>query len=329
MDGGQRVVVGDEVEALALVLQGDVLPDGAEVVAQVQFAGRLHAAEDAFRLRRRHGLFLLLVGLYPVRFTLYSVRCKGGCLAMDRSSLILIEALQQALARGDEQRLYKSGKLEGLFPGRTGHAGDAAAQALRNGLLEAVRTEVKGRTTIEWVRLTPHGVDFLHDHQSPAAALNDLRNSLRLNQQAVPLWLDEMRAGLHALEERLAADAQKWQQQLEALTRRAEDTLRRMDEAIPLLPRDLAEAYPWAIDALNYMDRRQSGGATTDCPLPELFGALTRAHPRLSVMDFHEGLRRLHERRAMRLQAADGLANLPQPEYALFDGGKVLYYAAR
>ena len=41
------VVVGDEVEALALVLQLDVLLDGAEVVAQVQLARGLHAAEDA------------------------------------------------------------------------------------------------------------------------------------------------------------------------------------------------------------------------------------------------------------------------------------------
>ena len=49
MDRGQGVVVGDEVEALALVLQGDVLLDGAEVVAQVQLAGRLHAAEESHR----------------------------------------------------------------------------------------------------------------------------------------------------------------------------------------------------------------------------------------------------------------------------------------
>lgn len=249
--------------------------------------------------------------------------------AMDRSTQILVEALQQALAHGEEQRLYKSGKLEGLFSGRTGAAGDAAAQALRDRLLEVIRTDVKGKTSIEWVRLTPAGVDFLHDHQSPAAALNQLRNSLRLNQQAVPIWLAEMRASLHALEARLAADAEKWQQRLEALTRRAEDTLRRLDESAPLLPRDLADAYPWAIDALNYIDRRRNGGAPDDCPLPELFAALTRAHPHLSVIVFHEGLRRLHERRAIRLQPANGLADLSQPEYALFDGGTVLYYAAR
>jgi hypothetical protein len=246
----------------------------------------------------------------------------------DRSTQILVEALQEALARGEDQRLYKSGKLEGLFPGRTGPAGAAAARALRDGLLEVVRTEVKGKTTIEWVRLTPGGVDFLHDHQSPAAALNKLRNILRLNQQGVPLWLEEMRASLHVLEDRLAADAQKWQQRLEALTRRAEDTLNRLDAA-PLLPRELADAYPWAIDALNYIDRRKNGGAPGDCPLPELFVALTRAHPHLSIIHFHEGLRRLHERKAMRLQPADGLADLPQPEYALFENGAVLYYAAR
>ena len=248
---------------------------------------------------------------------------------MDRGTQILVEALQQALARGEEQRLYKSGKLEGLFPGRTGPAGDAAATALRDGLLEVARTETKGKTAIDWVRLTPRGVDFLHDHQSPAAALRDLRDALRLNQQAVPVWLEEMRASLHAVEARLAADAQKWQQKLEATARRAEDTLRRLDEAGPLLPRDLADAYPWSIDALNYIDRRKNGGAPDDCPLPELFAALTRAHPHLSIIDFHEGLRRMNERRAIRLTAADGLANLSQPEYALFDGMAVLYYAAR
>ena len=248
---------------------------------------------------------------------------------MERTTQILVEALHQALARGDEQRLYKSGKLEGLFPGRTGAAGDAAALAVRDGLLEVVRIETKGKTSIDWVRLTPRGVNFLHDHQSPAAALQELRNSLRLNQQAVPVWLAEMRAGFDALQERLAADAQKWQQRLEGLTRRVEDTLRRLEEAAPLLPPDLSEAYPWAIDVLNYIDRRKNGGAPDDCSLPELFMALRRAHPHLSIMAFHEGLRRLHDRRALRLLPANGLAELPQPEYALFDGATVLYYAAR
>jgi len=88
-------------------------------------------------------------------------------------------------------------------------------------------------------------------------------------------------------------------------------------------------AHPWAIDVLNYLDRRRNGGAPGGCPLPELFAAVVRQHPALSVSAFHEGLRRLHDRRALRLQPAASLADLPQPEYALLDGAAVLYYAAR
>ena len=86
---------------------------------------------------------------------------------MNRVQDLVVEALQQALAASAEMRLFKSGKLEGLFASRAGVNGDAAALALRDGLLETVRTETKGKATIDWVRLTPRGVAFLHEHQSP------------------------------------------------------------------------------------------------------------------------------------------------------------------
>jgi hypothetical protein len=41
------MIIGDEVEGWSLVLERDVLADGPEVVAEVELAGRLHAAEDA------------------------------------------------------------------------------------------------------------------------------------------------------------------------------------------------------------------------------------------------------------------------------------------
>jgi hypothetical protein len=248
---------------------------------------------------------------------------------MNRVQDIVIAALQQALAAPSEVRLYKSGKLDGLFPGRAGVNGDAAALALRDGLLETVRTETKGKAVIEWVRLTPHGVAFLHDHQSPVKALHELRETLRHNHDAIPAWLTEMRSGLKSLDERLTAEAAQWTRRLDALTRRVEDTLRRIEEATPMLPKELVEQYGWAVDAINYLERRKSSGAAGECPLPELFAALVRLHPALSVSGYHEGLRRLHDRRVVRLQAAANVAELPQPEYALFDDGKVWYYAAR
>jgi DNA-binding PadR family transcriptional regulator len=247
----------------------------------------------------------------------------------------LIEALRQTLAEPSEQRLYKSGKLGGLFPSRSGVHGIAAAQALRDGLLEIVRTETKGKTVIDWVRLTPRGVEFLHERESPLFALQELRSTLQLNQQAIPAWLTEMRGTLHAMDERLAADAGKWLERLDALARRVEATLRRLEQSAPLLPPEIAETHPWAIDALNYLDRRRlaagpdANGTACTCPLPELFTALLRQHPDLSVRLYHEGLRRLHERRLVQLQPAASLAELPQPEYALLEGAAIFYYVAR
>jgi hypothetical protein len=244
----------------------------------------------------------------------------------DRVTEVLIAALKQALEDPSaERRLYKSGKLDGLFPGRAGTGGEAASRALASGLLEVVRTETKGKTAIDWVRLTPRGVEYLSDCESPARALHSLRDVLRANQQAIPAWLADMRATLRALDDRLATDAQKWMQRLDAMARRVEETLRRLDAAGP--PPELAEAYPWAADALAYLDRRRGGGANGDCPLPELFNALARKHTGLSVGTFHEGLRRLRERRAVRLLPADG-SELTQPEFALLDRGLVLYLAA-
>ena len=256
----------------------------------------------------------------------------------------LVEALRRALTEPSEQRLYRSGKLSGLFPGRSGVHGAAAAQALRDGLLEIVRTEIKGKTVIDWVRLTPRGVEFLHARESPLHALHELRSTLQVNQQAIPTWLTEMRGALQALDERLAADARKWLERLDALARRVDETLRRLEQSAPLLPPEIAQSHPWTIDALNYLDRRrlaaassfsspnwgeENGREASLCPLPELFAALVRQYPDLSLRVYHEGLRRLHERRLVQLQPATSLADLPQPEYALLEGAAVFYYVVR
>jgi hypothetical protein len=248
---------------------------------------------------------------------------------MERVTELIAGAVRRALAEPVEHRLYKSGKLDGLFPGRAGVNGDAAATALRDGLFEIARTESKGKTKSEWVRLTPRGVNFLHEHESPVYALHELRDTLRANRQAIPVWLGEMRAGLQTLDDRLAAEAHRWTERLEALTRRVEQTLERIEATLPLLPTEVAEAVPWGIDALNYLDRKRNGGGPNECPLPELFAALAQHHPGLSIGSFHDGLRRLRNRRALRLEAPAGADGLQQPEYALLDAGKLFYYAGR
>jgi hypothetical protein len=248
----------------------------------------------------------------------------------DRVAEILLEALKQALAEPGEQRLFRSGKLAGLFPSRSGPNAEAAAQALREGLLEVVRTETKGKTSAEWVRLTPRGVDFLHAHESPVRALQDLHAVLQTTREGLPMWLAEMRHELQALAARLAEEAQRWTHRLDALSQQVEDTLRRTEANGPQGSDGMAAAVPWASDALGYLDRRREGGATTDCSLPELFAALRAQWPDLSLPVFHDGLRRLQDRRALRLVPFPGLpSELPEPEYALPDGTAVLYFVSR
>ena len=248
-------------------------------------------------------------------------------MSKDRVTEAIVEALKQALCTPGEQRLYKSGKLEGLFPGRTGVNGEAAVRALREGLLEVVRIEPRGKTSWEWVRLTPQGVDFLHGHESPVQALHDLRDVLRANREAVPLWLADMRRSLEELSGGLQKDAGRWLEKLEGLERRVEETLTRLEKLRRCLPEELTQSVPWAPEALDYLDRRQESGAGQACALPELFEALRRNWAELSLPAFHDGLRRLQERQALRLLPAEE-GSLAQPEYALFDGTQVFYSAA-
>jgi len=245
----------------------------------------------------------------------------------DRVTEALLEALRLALGSSGEQRLYKSGKLDGLFPGRAGSNGEAAARALREGLLEVVRTETRGKTSCDWVRLTPAGVDFLHEHESPLRALGDLRNLLKISREAVPAWLEAMREELRQIGDQIEETARGWLAKLDGLGRRVDEALVRLEKLRGALPEDLVASVPWAPAALDYLDRRQEGGAA-ECALPELFEALRRSEAELSLSAFHDGLRRLQERRALRLLPAADSVGLPQPEYALFDGERVLYAAA-
>jgi hypothetical protein len=245
----------------------------------------------------------------------------------DKVTPILLEALKEGLATPGEHRLYRSGKLAGLIPGRSGANAEAAARALREGLIETVRTETKGKTAIDWVRVTPKAVDFLHEHESPLRALEDLREELRATKEHVPAWSEEARRNLGALAERLAEDSARMLQRIEVLSGRVEEALRRLALLGPHLPDGVAKAVPWAEEALAYLDRRRAGGATTPCPLSDLFSVLAGCQNEFTIARFHDGLRRLHERRLVQLLPATAVAgDAPPAEYAFFDGGNVYYY---
>jgi hypothetical protein len=247
---------------------------------------------------------------------------------MDKVKPILIDALREGASAGGEQRLYRSGKLPGLFPGRTGASLEAATQALREQLIEVVRTEQKGKTTIEWVRVTPRGVEYLHSHESPVRALDELRAALAATQEGVPVWVADIRRQLEVLAARLTEEVHTVMRRLDSLSQCVAEALQRAGHGTGL-PEQAASAVPWGPDVVNYLEHRKVGGVPGDCPMPELFAAVRQKHADLLVKDFHAGLRRLQDRGAVRLVPFTDNGALPEPEYALLDGSAVYYHVTR
>jgi hypothetical protein len=248
----------------------------------------------------------------------------------DKIIELLVDALKQALAVPGDHRLYRAGKLEGLFAARTGASGEAASKALAEGFLETVRTQTRAKSTIEWVRATHRATDFLYRHESPVQALKDLQGVLQASKEGVPLWLTEMRHRLQMLGDKLEEEASRWTHCLQALGEQVKMALERAEETPVQFSNGVLADVPWAPDALAYLGRRRTSAGDSPCPLPELFAALREHHADLSITSYHDRLRRLQDRRLIRLLAFEGPASdLCQPEYALVEGAQLLYYVSR
>ncbi len=255
----------------------------------------------------------------------------GGGRSEDHHHLDLtLDALKSAVADPREHRLFESGKLPGLFPRRYGAAAEAALAAIKDGLFETVRTEAKGKLVVEWVRVTPKGVRFAHDHDSPKAVLRDLRAAIGDTRGGVPVWMADVRGELAAVAARFEERAREMTTRLDELTRRVEAALRRAEATGPRLPDPTAKLVPWGEDALEYLDQREQAGGPADCPLSELFHALRERHPMLSLPEFHAGVRRLHDTRAVRLSGWSAVPHArPDPEYALLVGAELCHFVGR
>ena len=242
---------------------------------------------------------------------------------MDRRKFVLLEVLKAAALSGGEIRLYRRGKLPGLFAQRTRENADIASQAVRDGLLGIVRAETIGKATVEWVRVTQKGLDFLLQSESPARAVDELRAVLTLNENGVPAWLADMHARLDELTRRFAAEIEQVRLRLGQVAQHAEEALDRIEQA------RVPTTVPWAQQALEVLERRKQVGLGERCSLADLYGALKEHHHDLTIRDFHHGLKRLHERQLLALLTDVPNGDAPGPEYALLDGPAVYYYVGR
>jgi hypothetical protein len=169
-------------------------------------------------------------------------------------------------------------------------------------------------------------VAFVHDHDSPKSVLRELKEVLAVTRAGVPLWMHEAREEVAALSARLDERAEAMLAKLDGLAARVEAALRRAETQSPAIGEPVGRVVPWATAALEYLDRRAASGAAGDCPLPELFHATRLAFPELTLPAFHDGLKRLHDVRAVRLT---GMTEMAEPEYAVVADGELKYAAGR
>ena len=246
---------------------------------------------------------------------------------MDRHKLALLDALKLGAQEGTEMRLYRRGKLPGLFGQRTRLNAEVANQAVQDGLLEVLRVEQIGKTAVEWVRVTPKGLDFLLESESPARALEELRAALAVNAHGLPIWIAQMHARIDELSRRFADELAQMRHSLEKVSQRTLQALERIETAQTRTV--AAVAVPWAHETLEYLDRRKQVGLGERCSLGDLFASLSEKHAELTIKDFHTGLKRMQERQMIALLPSTGNGDVPGPEYALLDGAAVYYYVGR
>jgi hypothetical protein len=252
----------------------------------------------------------------------------GGFVAIPdaRHTELLLDALKVALAAPGEHRLFRAGKLAGLFPARSGPPADVALHAIRDGLLETVRTETKGKFVTEWVRATPKAVEYVHGHDSPRSILRELKDVLQSTLNGVPEWMADAKREVAALSASFEVRAAAMLARLDDLAKRCESALLRAEAFGLTISEPMVRLVPWAMDAVDYLEKRRSAGANGECTLPELFHALRARRPELTIPAFHDGVKRLHDVRAVRLTPS---AEIAEPEFAVVVEGKLAYAVSR
>lgn len=220
----------------------------------------------------------------------------------DALTPIVIDALAALLAHPEGLPLMEAKAAAGAFVASS--SGKAAAR--QASLLSLIQTKSVnlGKKQILFATLTDKGITYLQELGNPANILAQIQTRLSSHftqLQAAEKTLLECRSILSQLESRarLFADTSS------------------------------EPARTWQHNITRYLSQRFTEKPAEDCPLPELYQQAKAAEPRLSVGQFHDGIRQLHETSQVHLHPWTGpLHELPEPGMALMIGHALAYYAS-
>jgi hypothetical protein len=253
----------------------------------------------------------------------------------------LLEALRKAID-GTPQRLQGSGKTPGLFPG-----GQAGAKLIHRARAEGLLQEVpspeppatkksKAKPPV-YVAITERGRQLVLDQDSPSKLLAGLRERLDSQGAALAAGMSEVQAQLSAiretvdqLEKSLATRFAHYQQTAQAF-RSILDRLAHQSALVApvaaVAPGSTTSTGNWLDEVVRFVASQKRLNSFDRPNLKRVYEHLKQTHPTLTLGEFHEGLRTLHQQRRIRLDPfTQALATLQDPLHALYLDREVKYY---
>ncbi len=168
--------------------------------------------------------------------------------------------------------------------------------------------------TPEAFAITEKGLDFLLSQLSPKQVLEDLARQFEQRQAQV---------------QELASTARSWLDEMASLRDVVQRVVRDLPGSQAAAARLNGLQESWLTETVDCLKSWHGARASQDCPLPELFRHAQAATPDLTLGQFHDGLRRLHEQQQIYLHPWTGpLYEIPEPACALLIGHEIAYYAS-
>lgn len=235
-----------------------------------------------------------------------------------------------------------------------------AQRAIAEGLIEKVETSEpfgkKGKTrSVDFGRLTQKGQLYVLEQDSPKAALADLCRVIQNQAVAIQAirgdaaqWQADIgRAFRETLEQQVQRAVQTYQEQVDGNLAKwsnrlgqLQETLRSVEAIVTSVAEKAAvtatthhegspikENLDWLDDAVKMITHHKEHRRFPSLTLPALYEGLRASHPRLTLGQFHDGLRVLRDKRLIRLEPfTQALATLDDPRNALYLDREVKYY---
>jgi hypothetical protein len=229
---------------------------------------------------------------------------------------LMLEGLTRAATDPQGQPLHGSRARPGIFPSSSS-AKQVAQQCKDAGYLHVLRTETRGKNTIEICAISEKGVAYLLSQVSPKPVLESFLRAVEARGQQVEHLIDAAR--------QCQAVFDSLKNQLAIVLAQVKST------PAAIGPSTSANGSPsWKHHVLNYLAEWQRTRPNEDCPLPDLLAKAREVQPSLTIGQFHDGLRLMHDQDQVFIHPWTGpLYEIPDPACALLIGHAVAYYVSK